>query len=920
MSPPKAVRPALYRNVWLSKHRGIARSFSNQKYIQWYIFSSLSFRRKHGICNVRSLATGAHKELLYPSHTPALSSHQPYNVDKCVSQPLHNNHIKLNAFIRLAIYDDLKREADIFCLSKEKNSLVDTKAHKDSVSLWLLLFQYRKRLHGYYGVLDVWKGLRARKIDLPTSGRVAETLWKTLISAGLSSKRDAKAIFGYAVNLYQRTGHCYQGIYEDAIGFCLRNKPKDALVWHRVLRKSLPVPSGSLKRLSVLAARNKKSLDAFRSIYSLSEEHDVHDDLMGSSQAVGEHTPVYSRRKNPLLRGDELLNVAQNYEISHIEQRKQNEVELRSRSEMEDYSGSNDDVQYSCLPREIWLPSDDVDQNNSRQSSLQSPSHIAGRESGPMKFRTMNDMLCARLLATRSIPLGFLLEVFTAAGVKEMSPMALRQLAIRLTDIESITDGLSQLKEKGIKYDESTFGRVLEIFVLRKQSKLLMNTMNSDLHPDTYEDSSIQHRLLIWYLKNRRWIEAHRALEVMASEHGTDERHSWNLLFQYYIRKSANLNWRRFLAHMRVNQIDPTPDTLLYMLKYKLAPRQESKTASSSTRVPDGTLSTLARLCIEFIDNRYSTSLRMWREILKRFGMAGRMDELAYLSVRLVQLSLSDNVSEEKLVLHELKPVTFPSASPYTLPRQSPSTCEAGLCKDLFDVPMISAIISWGFISGSKQGSLHEKPQWLRDSFMEYKSQYKSSNMLKNIMSTEKYSHHYFGSSTKVPAWVKGVELVANLKSMGVSVNPNVVKKSLRQRLWILYGPGISLKKRNRKLKNVNTMSLIESLQWINAVWGSPLFDYESLFQVNSKMASIQNVTSFNAEMAEGAATLKVIETPEIGQIRLGEESLAAKREKLLVLVFSEKRSISKAEKRSISIRGWAQLLEKNGDFAWIGL
>ncbi|KAI5779776.1 hypothetical protein EDC01DRAFT_669756 [Geopyxis carbonaria] len=91
----------------------------------------------------------------------------------------------------------VREEADVL----GTNKLVDKPEMRENFALWRILIAFRKRIHGDTGVMEVWKGLRNRNIDLPTEGEDADAIWRMFISTGLRHPSFEEELLSYAEDL-----------------------------------------------------------------------------------------------------------------------------------------------------------------------------------------------------------------------------------------------------------------------------------------------------------------------------------------------------------------------------------------------------------------------------------------------------------------------------------------------------------------------------------------------------------------------------------------------------------------------------------------------------------------------------------------------------------------------------------------------
>ena len=833
-------------------------------------------------------------------------------------------------------YEVLERESNVTAAKDHVTLLVDSREYRHNVELWLLLLQFRMRLNGVEGIAMIWHGLRLRDVDIPTKGPVADAFWKPFISLCPLHERSTEAIVDYANSLLLRTGRYYNNLYEEIVASWLKVNPKHAMKWHKVLYSRFPPPRDVFSRLCTLATTSKATLEAFRLIYTSTHECSIYDSLISNLCASSNYVTA-QRWHNFLVKRGDIPSSDFKRRIHHNNLQQFIGGTCRTRANIFAVSKKGFTV---TSEKQIAGPDEQAcfTANNERSKSN---SAILSRKLTSYGFGDylstkpgiLDDKICARMISTRAFSLKLIIEFFAGLGLKELGPVALRELAIRVISPSAIARAIDNLNDVGIVVKDNVFSKAVRYFVAQKRSELLSNMLHSDLHPDAYDDAEVQQRLLVWYMKNKMWTEVNRTLEVITYEHSSAKTLAWNTLLQYFIRSSTKWRWIKYMDNMRICRIAVTSLSLKCFFNHRLASRQVSKRTSTHLNGPYDNISSYANVCLENLDGGAISSLHNFHEITKRLGMAGRMDELAFLAIRLVRTFVSRYLFRNNGLLFNRETSLATDGSKLS------SLAKAGLSaeisrafRDMFDESLIDAIVSWGFINGfrghkeEQNGSLqkalqgppsvkfHELGKWTSN----------ENNRISSHFTSEEID-------PSMPAWTKGIQLVSQLKNSGIAINPNVVLKSIRHRLWTIYGPAFSSRPRNRMLKQLHRLNLVETVILINKAWGSPLFYFDGIFQLgtgNTPLSSKRDdaVDDVNATDTKTFCDGAERTTSNNHNAKLStcswehSVSVATRREEFLVYIFGEKRYVSKSEKRAINIREWACALEQNGDTVWIGL
>ena len=162
---------------------------------------------------------------------------------------------------------------------------IDDPKSRHKYSLWVELLQFRERVYRSRGIVDIWRSMRTRGIDLPTSGIEADILWGTFIK----NRSIVEDVVAYAIDLYKRTRNLYGTLYERILAHWLVRDVNLAYKYHLILTEQLPPQSGSLRRLAPIATHSPASLAVFQKIYLASDERNIYDYLVSTLCDQGKH-------------------------------------------------------------------------------------------------------------------------------------------------------------------------------------------------------------------------------------------------------------------------------------------------------------------------------------------------------------------------------------------------------------------------------------------------------------------------------------------------------------------------------------------------------------------------------------------------------------------------------------------------------
>ncbi|KAI5848327.1 hypothetical protein BZA05DRAFT_403714 [Tricharina praecox] len=129
-------------------------------------------------------------------------------------------------------FEWLRRESDVTAPST--HLLVDQPDYRRNWELWESLLVFRKRVYRERGVMDMWKGMRMREVDLPTLGRDSDILWGIFLETALKDDAFLEELIDYAHDLSERTNGLRQWsrLYDQIILHHLVNLSPRTLAWH----------------------------------------------------------------------------------------------------------------------------------------------------------------------------------------------------------------------------------------------------------------------------------------------------------------------------------------------------------------------------------------------------------------------------------------------------------------------------------------------------------------------------------------------------------------------------------------------------------------------------------------------------------------------------------------------------------------
>lgn len=692
----------------------------------------------------------------------------------------------------------LYAETRVRDVSSTRWLLIDLPENHNNLEAWRSILQYRERMDGFNGVLDVWKGMRNRGIDLPVTGDHAATFWTIFLHAAIVPYPDEnheallEAIYTHAKELKDLGRGQYRLFHKILVGRFLRapsaprqNGPEYA--WHERARKDGLCPLRSLAEVVEDVLKSKRPYLAFRrfkQMYIDDRERNLYDSCMHMVllHAAGDgkiivawHNFFVSNDDKP---GPE-LSASQSIQY------------LTGMTAMEDGASPPERIKESDLAQIFTTDRENAARSLFPSLSRASMSSLVGDVHG-IKPKAISDKFCARMFATQTFSLETIIRGIALLGTEALGPVAIREMAIRAGTPEEFKIRLSEIKDAGMQLVPSIYTRLLERVATTSQHDLFQAMLESDQHPESYDDQHIQESLLADFLRTENWPQAYLTLLGLSQADKSMSSPAWNRLLQHHVRARDYAEIVRIFDHIRAEQLFLSRRSLNFMRKYLLATRTPAKRPIVSDKTPDGNFKSL-----DYVVNAHIYAAARggdvehyrWIEFLKRYGMFGKMKKIKNLTAWLASICPSREPEYAlmngmvKRRSHKMPTLAF-----------------------IFNPVMLRAIVIWGFHDAGARDALRPSPRQLDADPGE-------------IDATSLYEDKH------VELWAQGLSILLQLKRLGVRVETSNVRRAMEEVLWIWFGPGRSERDANLQAVRRNHLSLAHYVIHANEIWDEPLFD-----------------------------------------------------------------------------------------------
>ncbi|KAK4624160.1 hypothetical protein CLAFUW4_05548 [Fulvia fulva] len=704
-----------------------------------------------------------------PSATKARSRHSTANVPGNVAFEAEQSTVS-HADIAERASRALWEHAEVAARRKQAQPGLDHHESRQNIRTWIDTIERRQRLDGFAGIHDVWKGMRYRGIDLPVIGPEADILWPMLLGACITAKFEKEqdnireSILQHAKDLYTRSGALYPGLHRLVVGRAIQFKNKKlTLRWHEDFIKDFGASNIDLRLLAIDFARTLHSPDGkrnFSAIYKSSNQRNLYDPFMTALLLTGDDRFALRWHRIFMKHGDgpsaEMLATEAVQRMFRLDEDKS--LPMLHRRPADLASPSIQGLQFPTLTRA-------------------SMSTMVGEAHG-IKPKEVSDTFVAKLFATSAFPLDMVLKGLGFFSIEELGPLALHELAIRSGSRDELVQRLHDLKLAGIEVGPSVYGQVLQKIAHDGPDELFDSFLASDQHPEAYDDLKLQGRLLAAFLAEGDLPRAHLALTALASGGESSNAAAWNVMLQHHVKAGQYRSIVLTLQQMQLAGVTVNNHTLVLMREHLLPPRALGRApvhVEPSETENIRPLQVMTNVCMYAAQHETSVHHSIWVELLKRYGMMHRWDELENLVRWLVSWYSSR-----------------PNAT-----RRARRLAEPSQLRLIFTGQMLQAIVTWGFNNAAERRLLGNKGTGARRLTV--------------------HGH--------CETWAQGVMLLKQLSSQGLYIAPGTVRNALLNRLWILFGPAWSLKASNEQYKEENELSLAHYVQHADEIWDRKLFD-----------------------------------------------------------------------------------------------
>lgn len=729
---------------------------------------------------------------------------------------------------------------------------VDQIGNEHDIELWSCLLEFANRRMGRDGVVMVWRSVSERRNLYQVDGHLAQNFWATILNAAFSDKNLLRDVVRYADWLYQTHNVRWPRLYSTVIAYMLGKlmesdrhpamEWKSAVIkWHfEMAPSSGPSEDEFVDLMKQFIVRTGPIMrETLQLLYTSSPYRNLYDALIPHLYNEGRSRLAMEWRGFLITFNDLPTSMAGRPFLRFV--RGYYPQNYLTKDEL-----SLADLNLTEKAHKILQPSETA-------IAGQNLSYIINRVHGEtfgITEKPYNDKLGAKWFASSWVSVDFAINVIYTMGIQMIGPLSLQSISLREGSAAGVLRRIDQLQQLNVGLPQSNYVSAIRQYASTGDDEALQELLQSDMHPDIFDDEEAQQKLLancplVGDWSTYRLILSTR-LAVISSSRVTASNH----LLQSYIRQRNGLMVLKIMKEMSSHRLEINPTTshmLSGFILDNLSPHASKghQGAFRTQRFVDLQVS----LCHELAATRFPPAVEVWQTLLYRLGREKRLSDLERMSLYIVRLYKDHTTSNQPMWISHMAdiPRILRTESPFLnfqkLPRDLPIGHTQHPLSQIFDANFLNAVVRWGFIYTP----------------LDRAAEGAAATMLKSLES---------GAGSARTQWppyafhiARGIWLLATLRDEGISVPQPLAKKHAELRLLDLYrGDGKStyqwvsgnqrLQWRRRQLR----FSLAEAKKLCDEAWGngevvSSLLDLEKKIERTEQMDKVEGLQKQMADM-----------------------------------------------------------------------
>ncbi|KAI1436047.1 hypothetical protein GGR50DRAFT_266551 [Xylaria sp. CBS 124048] len=673
--------------------------------------------------------------------------------------------------------------------------LVDRIENAGDFALWNCLLDYQVRVNGPKGAVNVWAGFWGRKTLHDVESPLARAFWRVMLEGVLASNdlSPLKSVWLYSEWMYSFHRVKWPQLYSTVIKHFLRtHQHQRVLQWHLLLAPTFY--PGSVEFANILKEfaldQELYEPDTIRSLYLVNRERNLYNVMIPYLFNFGASKLARKWRMICIICGERprapapLRPFLRFLQVYHPEE-KLTKSELAA-------------VEYTPEPRYTPEP-----EEPGELAELKKPEYfraymnsVLGETFG-IPVKNFNDSLGAQWLATSWVSLDTAIPTISALGITKIGPLSFQSIALRAGNSDELLSRVAQLRENGISAGESSYVQVILYLAEQKDDELLQDLLNSDVHPDVFDDVTLQTQLIHTASDQLGWRTVRLLMVTQLVLAKQSARETANRVLGYYFQSRNQDGVIRILRDMRTYHVPLDYNEAKYIFDSLIIDYNVEK-RSLSPQTAAYYLTIFRQL--KLVDVPVPVS--HWRLIAINMARQGRLDELGKLCMELVDMFLTSNSLRPGFVpVHTddlLPALKDPLGGVQNLlgayiPQDALTESSYHPLRDFFNGKLLTAIVENAFVPHPGYG--YYAPQGITSR--------RGGSLAAQIANI--------------------IDLLRRLSDQVTWFSVRKLQFLLETCLVSIYGPRLSNMPIRQLMRAKNTLTLGEMKDLIDEAWGSPL-------------------------------------------------------------------------------------------------
>ena len=275
-----------------------------------------------------------------------------------------------------------------------------------------------------------------------------------------------------------------------------------------------------------------------------------------------------------------------------------------------------------------------------------------------MRPQSISDEFAARAFSTLSFSFDFMLNALHLLGLVAIGPLTMRQIALSGEKPNEIKRRLAKLENVGIDTGSTAYVRLVRHLATKGKGKQLAVLLQSDQHPEVFDDISTQKKLLSHYLSIGDHTSINQTMMLLdlhnSSNHLVDT--PLRTLFNCAL-KAQNLSTVCSLWHLVFSHDTQEREKYVRDIRNHLRPRMRPLTARSSEEAT-AALDFAVSVAQNVAPTADHLELKILNEAMVRFGMMGEYESAEKIAVSLASKLLRSEGASQLLLSSIFLPAT----------------------------------------------------------------------------------------------------------------------------------------------------------------------------------------------------------------------------------------------------------------------